>query len=200
MISDKNYYTSFGFTCRNGQEFKPFGSSDKITNGLRLKIYDTSKNSIDNIINSLGTNSINEEYSINNITDFSSITGSLNNMMPSDFNNKYLYNWYGTLIVPTTGIYNIILRSQDTQSYLWIGDNALNPTITNYSLEDHRGTIPWIPESSYESCSIVPVTTKCYYTWRHDHGYNILGGKTYEYHTPIANSCGDPVGNGWGWG
>ena len=163
IISNNKYYTSLGFKCRNGKVFKPFGSSDKIQNGLRLTIYDTSKNTINDIIKSLQANSnspIKEVYSSDYITDYSSITKALNNSLKTDF-NKYLYNWYGTLIVPKTDNYKFVLRSQDTQSYLWIGDNALNPSTTNYSLEDHYGTIPWIPPYSYpqQSCSSVPVTT-----------------------------------------
>jgi len=165
IISNNNYYTSLGFKCRNGKAFNLFGSSDKIKNGLRLTIYDTSKNNINDIINSLQSNSkssIKEVYSSDYITDFSSITKALNNTIKSDF-NKYLYIWSGTLIVPKTDDYKFVLRSQDTQSYLWIGDNASNPTTKNYSLEDHYGTIPWIPPYSYStpysSCSSVPVTT-----------------------------------------
>lgn len=88
------------------------------------------------------------------VKDLANMSEAINGLIRNNF-NSYMYDWTGIIKVPNnySGTYIFKLTCQEANggdAYLWIGDEALSPTTTNYLINDNINAITTIPASSVQ--------------------------------------------------
>jgi len=139
------------FLCGNNPNLQNGLQNDFIEQqGLSLYIYPSSYlNNLQSIIDNPRLGLVAKK---DGIRDLSNIQNAISGIVSDKFND-YIYCWRGYIKVNITGTYNIRLRSQDSVSYLWYGNNANNPSLSNYLIKDDNTQFTTKPESSLTTCS-----------------------------------------------